>query len=58
MVRFLGAWDGIRRAANGAATFVNVPKDWPPSGQSCQVPVVPNASCERLVGSGLGVVVP
>jgi hypothetical protein len=68
LLLFLGASDGInldgggsttmvRQAANGAATFVNVPKDWPPLG-SCQVPVVPNASCERYVGFGLGVIAP
>lgn len=68
LLLFLGASDGInldgggsttmvRRAANGAAAFVNVPKDWPPLG-ACQVPVVPGSSCERYVGFGLGVVAP
>ncbi|WP_158922347.1 phosphodiester glycosidase family protein [Acidisphaera sp. S103] len=68
LLLFLGASDGInldgggsttmvRQAANGAATFVNVPKDWPPLG-SCQVPVVADSSCERYVGFGLGVVAP
>jgi hypothetical protein len=68
LLLFLGASDGInldgggsttmvRQAANGAATFVNVPKDWPPLG-SCQAAVVPGSSCERYVGFGLGVVAP
>jgi hypothetical protein len=63
LLLFLGASDGggsttmVRQAANGAATFVNVPKDWPPLG-SCQAAVVPGSSCERYVGFGLGVVAP
>jgi hypothetical protein len=68
LLLFLGASDGInldgggsttmvRRAATGAATFVNVPKNWPLI-RHCQVPVVANSSCERYVGFGLGVIAP
>jgi hypothetical protein len=68
ILQFLGASDGInldgggstamvRQGANGAAAFVNVPKDWPPFG-SCAVRVVQGSSCERYVGFGLGVVAP
>ena len=53
-----GSTTMVRQEPNGAFSFINTPKDWAPNGQTCQVVVVQNQSCERYVGFGLAVVAP